>query len=645
MRLVVNQPGKSLFRIAAILLAALCAGQEARANVFASNIKLNGGLSSITNSASPVTIGFILNEPATLGTTINILSGATVVDTISVAAGNPGTLKGTNALVWGATNSGGSSVGGGIYSVSITPAASGYTNWMQITSDTNPGNYVSWPAGIAVDCNPNSLYYGRVMVANSGPNDTGTNYGDTNGIIKLNADASFADEGQSNAGYAFISDGFLGDIPRHGRIGADDRFYFNDWSSNGKIVAVDMLMTTNQVIIDSANFTLADASGNWPEFDVTDVGTTNARVYLSDENAVNPQGIWSWPITNNGAADPTDDGVQVVHVDGNGTPGTDIPGRAVFGLMLDENKDIFLGNVQAGSGAEPRATCITNWPGSTNQPLNTNNILWQVGQNDNTFNNIADLAIDSRVTPHYVAYAMSAGLGGLRILNAATGTLVTNIQQDSTNLFISAAWDNVGNVYAGCTTNANGPGLGWRAFSPPGTNQSTTVAVETIQVVGSAPLIITSITTSNGTIIINFTGSSSDTPSSLAVLSSSTALPASGYSVVGGATIVQVSSGVFQASVPMSGPVEFYRIKRTASAPPTAPTITSINLSSGTVTINFIGSASDPATAFTLMSCGTEIPASSYAAAAGAKITLVNPGVFQATVAASGSMQFYRLKR
>ena len=225
--------------------------------------------------------------------------------------------------------------------------------------------------------------------------------------------------------------------------------------------------------------------------------------------------------------------------------------------------------------------------------------------------------------------------GGLRILNAATGALVTNIQQNGSNFFLSAAWDNVGNVYGGCflTNNSSGPGL-WRAFSPPGTNQSTTLGVPTIQVVGTAPLIITGITTSNGMIVINFTGATSDSPSTLTVLSSATAIPTSGYSAAAGASIAQLSSGVFQATVPMSGPVEFYRIKRLAGAPPTAPKFTSISVSNGTVTINFTGSTSDPATAFTLMSCGTGVPASSYASAAGAKITLVSPGVFQASVAA-----------
>ena len=350
MRHVVNKPGTSLFRIAAVLLAALCAGQEARANVFASNIKLNGTLGGITNSsAGPVTISFILNEPATLGTTINILSGPTVVDTISVAAGSPGALPGTNAVVWGATNSGGSTVGGGIYSVSVTPATSGYTNWTQITTDTNIGNDVYWPAGIAVDCNTNSLYYGRIMVANSGPSH-GTSPGQTNGIIKLNADGSYADEGQSNAGYAFAFDGILGDIPRRGRIGADDRFYFDDWSDSGVVVAVDMLMTTNQVIIDSANFTQSDNRlGTWPDFDVTDVGTTNARVYLTDANFPT-QGLWSWPITNNGAADPVDDGAQVVRPDNNNTLGTDHAG--VGGVWADAGRE--QGHIPRRNGGDDR---------------------------------------------------------------------------------------------------------------------------------------------------------------------------------------------------------------------------------------------------------------------------------------------------
>jgi len=523
------------------------------ANVFASNIKLNGSFASVSNSTPPpFSISFILNEPATLGTTISILSGTNVVASLFAPSGSPGTLKGTNVMIWGGTNSGGMSAPGGTYSIAITPASSGYTNWTQITSDTNHGNYVAWPAGIAVDCNTNSLYYGRIMVANSvGNPNGGTNFGDTNGIIKLNADGSFADEGQGNAGYPFSYDGFNGDSPRRGRVAADDRFYFNDWTGDGKIVAVDIRVSTNQVILDSENFTGADVSGSFPEFDVAAVGTSAARAYLADYNNPGSVGLWSWPITNKGAADPVDDGIRVV------TPGgTDIPNRAVYGLMLDSSNDIFIGDVQQTLGPYPSATCITNWPSSSNLPLITNNVLWQVGQSDSTFLDVSDLAIDSRTNPRFVACAMSGATGGLRILNVADGSLATNIQQGSNMNYLSVGWDNVGNVYAGAAAAV------WRAFSPPGTNQSTTIAVPTIQITApAAPLIITAISNSNTSVIINFTGAASDTPSGLAVYSSAVPIPASGYQI-SSAVIVQLSTGVFQATVAKNGAKQYYRIAR-----------------------------------------------------------------------------------
>jgi hypothetical protein len=634
---------KSLEHLAVVgglgaLLAVAAITPEARANVYASNIKFNGNLSSVTNAAgTPVTISFILNEPASLGTTINIVSGASVVDAISIAAGNAGTLKGSNAVVWGGTNSSGGNVAGGTYGVTITPSSSGYTNWTQITTDSNPGNYVYWPAGIAVDCNTNSLYYGRIMVANSGPNDSGTNFGDTNGIIKLNADASFADEGQSTAGYSFDFDGYNGDTPRRGRVGADDRFYFNDWSGNGRIVAVDMPMTTNQVVLDSANFTGPAANGEFPEIDITDAGTTNALAWFADFTQPGV-GVWAWPMTNNGAVNPSDTtGTQIL-----APGGTDIPAKSAYGLMIDERQDIFIGDFQTGSGStEPRVTCITNWPSSPNQPLTNNNVLWSVGQGDNTFEDVYDLAIDSRANPHYVACALDGGAGGLRILSATNGSLVTNIQQSVSTNFLSVGWDNVGNVYAGSSASL------WRAFSPPGTNQATTAAVETIQVIGASVVQpkITSINVSNNIVTIYFTGSTNDAASVFTLLSSGTAIPASGYTSAAGATISSVSPGLFKATVAVNGSIQFYRIMRSANGPLTAPRISSISINGNTVTVNFTGSSSDPASAFTLMSSGTAIPLSSYSAAAGASNSLVSPGVFRTTVPMNGSSQCYRIKR
>ncbi len=534
------------------LAMAIAPTPAARANVYATNIKLNGGHSNVTVAqGSSISISYILNEPASSGATINILSGATIVRSISIAAGNPGTLTGLNTVLWDVKDNSSNTVPVGVYALTITAASLGYTNWMQTTSDANPGNYVYWPAGIAVNCNTNSPYYGRVMVCNSGPNSSGTTLGDTNGIVKLNADGSYADEGQGNAGY-FInaSDGFLGDVPRRARIAADDRLYVNDWSGNGKILAVDMLMTSNQVILDSAVFTGFAASGNWSEIDITDVGTTNALAWFADFNYP-PQGVYAWPITNNGAADPANTtGTLVV-----GWGGNDIPVRSGPGLMIDENKDIFIGDVRSNPGdPAPRASCITNWPSSTEQPIYNANLSWAVGGGDDTFRDISDLAIDSRTSPHYVACTLSGASGGMRILNAADGSVVTNLQQDGTVFFVACGWDNVGNVYGGIGTHL------WRAFSPPGANQATTPALESIQV--ATPPTITSIALSSGTVTINFTGSAFDAPTAFTLLSSATVGPAGSYAPAAGVTITLLAPGSFQATVPAVGAVEFYRFKR-----------------------------------------------------------------------------------
>jgi hypothetical protein len=64
----------------------------------------------------------------------------------------------------------------------------------------------------------------------------------------------------------------------------------------------------------------------------------------------------------------------------------------------------------------------------------------------------------------------------------------------------------------------------------------------------------------NGTAVINFTTVDGDaTPASFALQSSTTV--AGVYADVPGAGIAQLSAGAFQAVVPLSGSVEFYRIR------------------------------------------------------------------------------------
>ena len=115
--------------IAASALALLWTAPSARANVYATNIKLAGSLTNnVTSGAGvPLTITFILNEAATAGTTINILSGGTSVRTLTIASGSAGTLQGLNTVTWDGNNGSGNPVAVGTYSVSITAAATSHT--------------------------------------------------------------------------------------------------------------------------------------------------------------------------------------------------------------------------------------------------------------------------------------------------------------------------------------------------------------------------------------------------------------------------------------------------------------------------------------------------------------------------------------
>ncbi|EEF60852.1 FlgD immunoglobulin-like domain containing protein [Pedosphaera parvula] len=602
----------SLLTGLAIMMAAVSVSPNARANVYATNIKLNGALSNANVAqGSGVTISYILNEPATLGTTLKIMSGATVVRTYSFASGSAGALLGMNTVSWDGKNTGGSSVAAGAYSVSITAAASGFTNWTQTSIDSSNTAAV-FPHGIAVDNNTNSPYYGRIVLGNS---TSATQHGvaQLTGLYKMNADGSPADEGSFGyAGYTTNDSGNvdIGQMSRLGengfhnnlspytvRIGEDDRIYFSDNSAAGAVIACDILATTNQLVINEGSGNAGTGlapSGGYPNspnnysqcplgglldqsgwgvrvFDVTGTTTTNAAVWLDDYGDYHSWGIWMFHMTN-GAADPADNvGTQAV------ATGGDVGLVVGSGVTVDNNLDIFVSQNRSGVAAfDNRSFLFTNWNGGTLPPEGQGSAFaeltgsaWAVGSLDNSLCSISDTVINSRINPTMVALPMFAGQagttsGGIRLLNTADGSVLTvtndtGITQTLTNLdypnqYSCAAWDNVGNLYGASTTTNY-----WRVWSPPGTNQATTVAVETINVI--IPTVITKITVSGSTVTINFTA-----PDGLAtaftLLGSSTVAPASGYLPVSGATITRLSAGLFQATASTSGSTQFYRIQK-----------------------------------------------------------------------------------
>ena len=69
-----------------LAMAILLQCSSARANIYATNIKLNDGLTNVTSAAdAPVTISYILNEPATAGVEIDFLSGSSVAGSLVLA--------------------------------------------------------------------------------------------------------------------------------------------------------------------------------------------------------------------------------------------------------------------------------------------------------------------------------------------------------------------------------------------------------------------------------------------------------------------------------------------------------------------------------------------------------------------------------
>ena len=138
-----------------------CAGwtQSAHANVYATNVRLNGGITNFTaQPGESVTIDYLLNEPASGGVTVNITAGSTVVRAITVPAGASGSLGGANTVLWDGLDNSSNNVAGGTYSISVTARSVGYTSWTHLTSldPADPNTYVFSGRGIAVDRNASS---------------------------------------------------------------------------------------------------------------------------------------------------------------------------------------------------------------------------------------------------------------------------------------------------------------------------------------------------------------------------------------------------------------------------------------------------------------------------------------------------------
>jgi hypothetical protein len=439
---------------------------SAKGNVYATNVRLNNSVTNLSlSTANNITISYVLNEPASAGVTITVKSGTNVVRTINRSGGTAGALRGANSVIWDGNDNATNSVTAGIYSVEITAAADGFGTWTQISDDATEGNYAAYtPAGIAVNRNTNSPYYGRVFVANASALSFVS--GVKEGIIKCNADGSTPADGLfSSGGWSWTGNT---NSPWKLEVSADDFLYANDWSSNG------IVLRFNQTI--SSNSLLTVLRGdNWPNGGlarlsgpaITGSGT-NAQLWMTDVNT-NGVGIQRFDLATNGVVATNDIGVTVVPAGGTSQL-TDAP----YDVAVDRSNRIY--TIQFETSAGNTNHRVLRLPAYTGTPLTSAD--WRVGAGDDAFNGASGVAVDGSAS--YVAVALRSG--GVQILIAADGAAVTTLSpgfHDHTDV----AWDNVGNLYV-----CDNLDQVWRAYSPPGGNEATTVALAMIQITPATPL-------------------------------------------------------------------------------------------------------------------------------------------------------------
>jgi hypothetical protein len=550
------RPARDSVLVLILGLTTLLTCSSARANVYATNVKLNGSFTNFTALfGQAVPISYLLNEPATLGATITITAGSGTVRTINLAAGNPGTLFGTNVVSWDGTDDQSHPVTPGSYSVSVTPAAAGFTNWTHISSDSNPNAFVYYGTGIAVDRNATSPYYGRILIANSldgGSADTAA------GILKFNADASAAEEGVLSTG----QDGhdWQGSqlSPWSLAVSADDLVYADDRFNGGEVFRWDPTLSSNSLVaVLRTDNQPAGADLTGPAI----IGTgTNTQIWMAD--SLSTSGILKWTVTNDMTCATNDMGQTVVALGGD----LSVP---PYTVALDQLGNIYtVQNITDEGNPLPRVLRFPAYDPSTNSFIAETNADWATGANDNNYGGASGVAVDPTGT--YVAVAFQGtqfgGLvatnGSTRILYATNGAWVADLDLgisfdgDPSHQDTACAWDAVGNVYY--IDNWSGH---WRIASPPGTNQATTVALAQVRIQAPSIIEITNITVSSGGVTLLFTAGTNDSASDFTLLAASIADGT--YTAASSATITPVSPGVFRATAPVSGAAaQFYRIRR-----------------------------------------------------------------------------------
>jgi hypothetical protein len=482
------------------------------------------------------------------------------------------------------------------------------------------------------------VFYGRIFVANSDQGPSAATPGDNRGILKFNADASGADEGIASAGqdgYDWRTSSEDSLSPWKVAVSDDDYVYVDDLVNRGEVYRWDPTISSNALfsVLRQDN---QPAGARLGGLAISGTGT-NTLIWMAD-NLTN-YGVLKWGVDASGSCASNDVGITVVALSTNLS-------LSPSAVTLDPFGNIYASqSVNTPANPVPRVFRFPAYNLATNGNMPELTPDWAVGVGDDTYGSASGLAVDPTGTYLAVAFQgvnLEGALtnGNTKILYATNGSLVANLDLgidignfgDAKHQDTDCAWDAVGNVYYIDAWDGY-----WRIFSPPGTNQSTTIAVPVLQVSPTRPL-ITSIQPAGDKVIINFSGTTNDVASLFAIMG---ATAASGpYAVIPDASIIQVGAGLFRATITASPSNQFYRVARLAAPP---PMITSISVYASNVILTFMASATDLPSAFTVVS--SSAPNGTFAPALSGPIQVINTDLFQVSIPRNGPSQFYRIQR
>jgi hypothetical protein len=284
---------------------------------------------------------------------------------------------------------------------------------------------------------------------------------------------------------------------------------------------------------------------------VTGAGT-NTQIWMADVNFPISLGILKYGVTPTGDCATNDTGTAVVSLGGD----MNLP---PFGVSVDKQGVIYtIQQVDNPTDSNPRVLRFPAYDPSTNGNVPEASADWAVGAGDSRMCGANGVATDP--TGAYVAAAFrgtqaaSGYTNGQTVVFFATnGLIATNIITGSTNDHTDVCFDNVGNLY-----DLDNAAHVWRAYSPPGPNQSTTIPVgQTIRVL--AIPYITSFVSSNTNVLVNFEAPLTNTASQF-ILQGASDLSGSLTDVA--ATVTELNPGFFQATAGLGGTNQFYRIRR-----------------------------------------------------------------------------------